>query len=101
MADIISFAERRNAKIRDRLMTFSLRGEAVIIETRTGLIRADRLICSDLGAEILNSSGERSVIGYRDIRDVRAGLTPQISTISDHGDFVVPTGFVAPSVEDP
>lgn len=99
MAEIISFAERRNAKLRDRLMTFSRKGEAVIIETRNGVIRADRLICTDHAVEILNSWGEKAAIAYRDIRDVRAGLTPQISTITDHGDFAVPvdvsTGFVA------
>jgi hypothetical protein len=95
MAEIISFAERRNAKIRDRLMTFALQGEAVIIETRTGLVRADRLICRDHVAEIINSWGESVVIGYGEVRDVRPGVIPQLSTVSAAGDWVVPTDCLA------
>ncbi len=97
MAEIISFAERRNARLRDRLMTFALKGEPVIIETRTGLVRADRVICGETVASVLNSWGEKVAIGYGEIRDVRPGVVPQLSTISDHGDFVVPNHFVAPT----
>ena len=75
MSNVISLAERRNAKIRDRILTFALNGEAVILETRTGLIRADRLICRENAAQIYNSHGESYVVvGYRDIRDVRPGV---------------------------
>jgi hypothetical protein len=91
MAEIISFVERRGAKLRDRLMTVALRGEAVIIETRKGLIRADRMICRDVTVEIVTSWGENFIVSYSEIRDIRAGVSPQVSTISDHGDFVVPT----------
>jgi hypothetical protein len=76
-------------------MTFALKGEPVIIETRTGLIRADRLVCHSHAAEILNSWGEKVAVSYADIREVRPGVIPQLSTISDHGDFVMPTDFVA------
>ncbi len=94
MADIISFTEHRNAKIRERLTSFALNGESVVIETRTGLIRADRLICREHAAEIINSLSHNLVIGYGEIRQVRPAITPQVSVISAHGDFVVPTdGF--------
>ncbi|MET0279408.1 MAG: hypothetical protein ABW198_13850 [Pseudorhodoplanes sp.] len=95
MANIISFAERRNAKLRDRLTKFAVKGEPVIIETGSGLIRGDHLTCHSHAAEILNSWGEKVVVSYGDIRDVRPAVTPQLSTISDHGDFVVPTGLAA------
>ncbi len=94
MAEIISFAERRSAKIRDRLMTLALKGEAVIIETRAGPVRADRLICREHAAEIVNAWGEGFVIGYGEIREVRPGVTPQLSTISAAGDWIVPNDFI-------
>jgi hypothetical protein len=96
MSNVISLAERRNAKIRDRMLTFALNGEAVILETRTGLIRADRLVCRENSAEIYNAHGEGYVVvGYGDIRDVRPGVTPQISVVSAAGDWVVPSDGIA------
>lgn len=92
MAEIISFAERHNAKIRDRLMNFALNREAVILETRTGAIRADRLICRENAAEIVNSTSHNVVVGYGEIRHIRPAITPQISVINAHGDFVAPGG---------
>ncbi len=96
MAEIISFAERRNAKIRDRLMNFALNREAVILETRTGVIRADRLICGEHAAEVVHSTSHNVVVGYGEIREVRPAATPQISVINAHGDFVAPgSAFIA------
>jgi hypothetical protein len=96
MSNVISLAERRNAKIRDRMLTFALDGEPVILETRTGLIRADRLVCRENSAEIYNAHGEGYVVvGYGDIRDVRPGVTPQISVVSAAGDWVVPSDGIA------
>lgn len=95
MAEIISFAERRNARLRDRLVTFARNGEPVLLETRTGLIRADRLICLDHAAQILNSWGEKLAVSYADIREVRPAVTAQLSTIDDYGDFVVPSDLAA------
>jgi len=97
MSQVISFADFRNAKIRDRLLTFGLNGEAVIIETRTGLIRADRFVCREHSAEIINSYGENTIVGYGDIRDVRPAVVPQISIVSSSGDWVVPTDGIARS----
>jgi hypothetical protein len=96
MSQVISFAEYRNARIRDRMLTFALNGEAVIIQTHTGMIRADRLICREHAAEIYNSHGESFlVIGYGDIREVRPGAVPQLSTVSAAGDWVVPSDGIA------
>ena len=102
MSNVISLAERRNAKIRDRILTFALNGEAVILETRTGLIRADRLICRDNAAHVYNSHGESFVVvEYRDIRDVRPGVTPQISVVSESGDWIVPSDGIARTRAEP
>jgi hypothetical protein len=80
------------------MLTFALNGEAVILDTRTGLIRADRLICRENAVHIYNSHGESFVvIGYGDIRDVRPGVTPQISVVSDSGDWIVPSDGIARS----
>jgi hypothetical protein len=96
MSDVISLAERRNAKIRDRMLTFALNGEPVILETRKGVIRADRLICRENAAEIYNAHGESFVVvSYGDIRDVRPGVTPQISVVSEAGDWVLPSDGIA------
>jgi hypothetical protein len=95
MSNVVSFVERRNAKIRDRMLTFALNGEAVILETRTGPIRADRMICRENAAEIHNSHGETFILGYGDIRDLRPGVTPQISAVSAAGDWVLPSDGIA------
>jgi hypothetical protein len=92
MAEIISFAERRNARLRDKLMTFARKGEAIIIDTGKGPIRGEA------AASLLNSWGEKVALSYGEIRGVRPGITPQLSTISDHGDFIVPAGLAAPAL---
>lgn len=95
MTEIISFSERRSARFRDRLATAARNGEVVVIETRAGPIRADRLICMESAAQILTSWGEKVAVNYAEIREVRASATPQFSTINDHGDFVMPGDFVS------
>jgi hypothetical protein len=95
MSQVISFAAYRNAKIRDRLLAFALNGEAAIIQTRSALIRAERMICLDHAAEIRNSLGQTFFVDYDDIREVRPGSIPQISAVSDAGDWVVPSDGIA------
>ena len=95
MSQVISFAAYRNAKIRDRLLAFALNGEAAIIQTRTGPIRAERMICLDHAAEIRNSLGETCFVDYSEIREVRPGSTPQISAVSASGDWIVPQDGIA------
>jgi hypothetical protein len=95
MSQVISFAEYRNAKIRDRMLTLALNGEAVILETHNGLIRAERVICLEHVAEIRNSHGGTSIVDYSDVRDVRPGATPQISAVSAAGDWVLPSDGIA------
>jgi hypothetical protein len=92
MSEILSFTERRNAKIRDRLIASALRREAVILETRAGPVRADRLICRDHAVEVVNSWGEGFVIGYGDIREVRSGIAA-LSTVNAPDDRV-PNDFI-------
>ena len=90
MSQVISFAEYRNAKTRDRLLNFALNGETAIIETRNGLIRAERILCLDHAAEIRNSIGQTFFLNYSEIREVRPGSVPQISAVSASGDWVLP-----------
>lgn len=97
MSQVISFAEYRNAKIRERMLAVALSGEPAIIETRAGLVRAERILCLEYAAEIRNSIGETFFVEYGDIRQIRPGSIPQISAISDAGEWILPTdGVVRP-----
>ena len=71
MTTIISLSAFRNGKLKDRLITHALNGEAVVIETATGFITARKVICRNAVVEILNACGDYFVIAYEDICNVR------------------------------
>ena len=93
MADIIQFADRRNARIRDRLLGFAVKGESVILETPSGAIRADRMLCRENTVDILTSWTDRVSIRLEDVRDVKPAPNTQFSSVNASGDFVTPWGF--------
>jgi hypothetical protein len=95
MSHVISFTEHRNARIRERVLSFALRGETVIIETRAGLVRSERILCHAHAVEIRNSLGATVQVDYQDIRSVRAASTPQISAVSASGDWILPKDATA------
>lgn len=95
MSQVISFAEYRNARIRDRMLAAALSGETAIVETRAGPIRAERILCLEYAAEIRNSLGEIFFVEYRDVRAIRPGGVPQISAVSDTGEWILPAHGIA------
>ena len=87
MSNVISIAAVRSEKLKQALSTHSREGEAAIIETRTGTILAERIICRDRFAEILNSIGDYLVLDYADIRSIRTAAVAQTSIVNANGGF--------------
>ena len=93
MNNVISLSDMRAAKLKHALTTHARNGEAVVVETRTGLISAEKINCRDQFAEILNSFGDYFVVDYADIRSVRPAAA-QTSIVNASGDFVSAHGLV-------
>ena len=87
MNNVILLADVRAAKLKLALSTHARNGEAVIVETRTGPISAEKINCCEQFAEILNSFGDYSIVDYADIRSVRPAAA-QTSVINARGEFV-------------
>ena len=89
MGIVISLTDIRNGRMKDTLLVYALEGEIAIIETRTSLIVADKILCRDTFAEIFNSAGDYFAVDYSDIRDVRpATWAVQTSAVNASGDWV-------------
>jgi molybdopterin biosynthesis enzyme len=95
MSNVISIAAVRAEKLKQALSIHSQKRETVIIEVRTGTIFAERIICRDRFAEILNSAGDYLVLDYADIRSVRSATVAQTSIVNGSGEFQPAHQFVA------
>jgi hypothetical protein len=95
MSNVISIAAVRSGKLKAALSTHSRKGEAAIIQARSGMILAERIICRDRFAEILNSAGDYLVLDYADIRSVRSATVAQTSIVNGSGEFQPAHQFVA------
>jgi hypothetical protein len=60
----------------------------VVIETRTGLITAEKITCRERFAEVLNSFGDYFVIDYADIRSLKPATAVHTSVVNARGDFL-------------
>lgn len=85
--NVISFAAFRLEKLKQALSIHGSNGEAVIIEAGTGTIFAERIICRDRFAEILNGAGDYLVVDYADIRSIRPAAVVQTSIVNASGGF--------------
>ncbi len=87
MNNVISIAAVRSQKLKQVLSVHSRTGEPAIVEARTDTILAERIICRDRFAEILNSVGDYLVLDYADIRSVRPAAVAQTSIVNASGGF--------------
>jgi hypothetical protein len=87
MNNVISIAAVRSEKMKQTLSVLSRTGEAAIIEARTGSIRAERIICRDQFAEILDSAGDYLVLDYASIRSILPAPVTQTSVVNANGAF--------------
>jgi hypothetical protein len=87
MNNVISIAAVRAERLKQALSIHARNGERVIIETRTGLIAADKITCRGGFAEILNSFGDYFVVGAGDGRTDQCGQRAwRLPARSRHGD---------------
>lgn len=98
MDNIISLAAVRAERRKQALSLHARNGETVAIETRTGLITAEKITCRERFAEILNNFGDYFVIDYADIRALRP-VSPVVHTsvVNARGDFVSLHNTVTPA----
>jgi hypothetical protein len=87
MSKVISIAAVRSEKMKQALSVLSRNGEAAIIEARTGSILAERIICRDQFAEILDNVGDYLVLEYANIRSIRPAVVTQTSVVNASGGF--------------
>jgi hypothetical protein len=88
MNNVISIAAVRSEKMKQALSVHCRTGEAAIVEARrAGTILAERIICRDQFAEILNSVGDYLVLDYADIRSIRPAAVAQTSIVNASGGF--------------
>ena len=91
MGIVISWADIRDGRMKDTLLVYALEGETAIVETRTGRIAAEMILCRDTVAELSNSLGEYVAVAYSDIRDIHpAAGAVQTSVVNASGDWVAP-----------
>lgn len=95
MNNVISIAAVRSEKMKEALSVLSRNGEAAIIETRTGSILAERIICRDRFAEILDSVGDYLVLEYANIRAIQPAAVTQTSIVNASGGFQFVPQFTA------
>lgn len=89
MGNVISLVDIRNGRMRDTLLVYVLEGKTAIVETQTGLITAEKILCRETFAEMFNSAGDYFAVNYADIREVRpAAFAMQTSTVNASGDWV-------------
>ncbi|MGD9923006.1 MAG: hypothetical protein AB7V13_16430 [Pseudorhodoplanes sp.] len=87
MSNIISLAEKRADRLKRALCVHARNGEPALIETRTGVIAARRIVCRESFAEVLDSAGDYFILDYADIRALRCATVTQTSFVNASGDF--------------
>lgn len=88
MGIVVSLAEIRNGRMKDALLVYALEGEPAIVETRTCLIAAEKILCRDRLVEMFNAAGDYFAVSYSDIVGISAGAAKQqTSVVSAAGDW--------------
>jgi hypothetical protein len=95
MSNVISIAAVRSEKLKKALSIHSRKGEAAIIQARSGMILAERITCRDRFAEIINGVGDYLVLDYADIRSIRSATVAQTSIVNASGGFQPAHPFAA------
>ncbi|MGV3635346.1 MAG: hypothetical protein ACO1NY_13430 [Pseudorhodoplanes sp.] len=88
MSNIISIAAVRGEKLKQALTIHSRQGDAVVIETRSRRVTAERINCRELFVEVLDGRGDYLVIDYNDIRALHAMAIAQTSVVNARGEFL-------------
>ncbi len=100
MGNVISIAVVRAERMRQTLAIHARNGETVIIDVAIGPVLAERIICRDGFAEVLNSVGEYCVVNYGDIRAIRPASVAQTGVFNTRGEFSLshkPAAFHKPA----
>jgi hypothetical protein len=88
MSNVVSFVKIRAERLKQALSIHERNGETVIIQTRTGVISAERISCRARFAEVLDSAGGYTIVDYEDL----IGLSPvglaQTSVVNARGEFL-------------
>ena len=88
MSNVISISAVRTERLKQVLASHGRNGQAVIIETRSGPVTAEKINCRDSFVEILTGFGDYSVIDYNDIRSLHPVAFAQTSVVNARGEFL-------------
>lgn len=88
MSNVVSIAAVRAERLKQALAIHGRNGEAVVIETRSGSITAEKINCRGRFAEILDNFGDYFVIDYHDIRSLQPAAVAQTSVVNARGEFL-------------
>ena len=88
MSNVISIEAVRAERLKQALASHSHDGAAVIIETRSGQVTAERIDCRERFVEVLDGFGDYFVINYNDIRSLHTMAVAQTSVVNARGEFL-------------
>ena len=89
MGVIVSLSDVRKARVKDILRAREFEGRPAMIETRTRLIVAEKILCRETLVEMFNALGDYFCVHYADIVSVRPAAPPmQTSAVNDRGDWM-------------
>lgn len=97
MSNVISIDAVRAERLKQAFAIHARNGETVIIEARSGPVVAERIVCRDRIAEILDDSGGYQVIAYNDIRSLHVAPVVQTSVVNARGEFLPTLNLTAAS----
>ena len=89
-SNVVSLEQARLARTKDLLALYSDKGDTLILETRKGLVRAEKIVCREFAVETLNSFGDYFILRYSDIVGIRPVGAVQASTVTAHGHWAAP-----------
>lgn len=92
MSNVIFINAVRAERLKRTLAIHARNGETVIIEARSGPVVAERIVCHDRIAEILDDGGGYLVIAYNDIRSLHVAAVVQTSVVNARGEFLPAPG---------
>ncbi len=81
-SNVVSLEQARLARTKDLLALYSDKGDTLILETRKGLVRAEKIVCREFAVETLNSFGDYFILRYSDIVGIRPVGAVQASTVT-------------------
>jgi hypothetical protein len=87
MSNVICIAGIRAQRVKEALNIHCRKGEAIVIETRQARVLAERLICRERFAEVLDAFGNYFVIDYNDIISLHTNEVAQTSVVNARGEF--------------